>query len=393
MMKRMILLLLCALMMNCAAAEMSVTFPDMHYGDEAFQMHLRDEVNKLIFQGEEYLLEDDRFHFDEAMIIYGGKTRAVYEMTLPLGSYSLQPTEQAMTLGTVVIDIPHKATLYVGTGNRRSGEYTLQSPITLTDVYREEITLPRSADGAPLLIDQVYLYSYERDGETIRRAATLFIDYEDFAAGYTGASTAETAMPTEAPVIVSAVTVNPLLLAAPAVIALLAIILFSATKKPKPKALPAEEPQESDFASQASALMERLQQESDQLADDEISSKVDALLQICRHITRTAAEQPAKATSCRKFLSYYLPTTIKMITSCRSITQSGVSSAEVDKVRASTLKGLEMIIAACQNLLDSLFGGDVQDISLDVEILEKMLKRDGLIENELDLAKLIPPGK
>ena len=49
-----------------------------------------------------------------------------------------------------------------------------------------------------------------------------------------------------------------------------------------------------------------------------------------------------------------------------------------------------MILEACQKLLDNLYKGDVQDTSLDVEILEKMLKQDGLIDNELDLSRILP---
>ena len=186
---RMIGAALCILfLVFCTAqAELTVTFEDMHYGDEAFQMHLNNEVNKLIFQDEEYLLEDDHFSFQEATGVYGGKTRAVYEMTLPQGSYSIEPSEDALLIGTVVLDIPQKATLYAGTGNRRSGEYALTGPITLTDVYKEEIYLPRSEKGEPVLIDRVYLYSYEVNGETRRFAATLYIDYDNYNASYAGA--------------------------------------------------------------------------------------------------------------------------------------------------------------------------------------------------------------
>lgn len=127
---RMISVLFCILLLlTCGAqADTAVTFEDMHYGDEAFQMHLNNEVNKLIFEGEEYLLEDDSFQFREAMTVYGGKTRAVYEMTLPQGQFSVTPTGEELLIGMVEINIPRKATLYVGSGNRRIGDYVLEGP-------------------------------------------------------------------------------------------------------------------------------------------------------------------------------------------------------------------------------------------------------------------------
>ena len=356
---RMISVLFCVLLLLtcCAQADTSVTFEDMHYGDEAFQMHLNNEVNKLIFEGEEYLLEDDSFQFREAMTVYGGKTHAVYEMTLPQGKFSVTPTGEELLIGMVEINIPRKATLYVGSGNRRSGEYVLEGPLTLTDVYREEIRLPRSEQGAPLLIDRVYLYSYEENGETHRYAATLYIDYDGYAASYAGtAAPAVTAEPViDVPTDVPADDNVPSDAAPVAVILLLIIGVTAllAKKRRKPARLPAADTEKTSFVDQAEAML-------------------------------------ANAAQCRRFLSYYLPTTLKMLASYRRISESGVSGTDVDKVHQSTCKGMDMILDACQKLLDNLYKGDVQDTSLDVEILEKMLKQDGLIDNELDLSRILP---
>lgn len=389
---RMISVMFCVLLLlTCGAqADTAVTFEDMHYGDEAFQMHMNNEVNKLIFEGEEYLLEDNSFQFREALTVYGGKTRAVYEMSLPQGKFSVTPTGEELLIGTVEINIPRKATLYVGSGNRRSGEYVLEGPLTLTDVYREEIRLPRSEEGLPLLIDRVYLYSYEENGETHRYAATLYIDYDGYAASYPGVAAtdvlAET--PNDLPADDNASSDS-----APAVAILLVITgvtALLAKKHRKPDRLPAADTEKASFADQAEAMLQQIQAESDLITNAEVTAKTDALLQICRKIIKAAVEQPAKAAQCRRFLSYYLPTTLKMLASYRRISESGVSDTDVEKVHQSTCKGMDMILEACQKLLDNLYKGDVQDTSLDVEILEKMLKQDGLIDNELDLSRIIP---
>lgn len=467
---RRIAALLCALLClaGSALADTTFTFDVMHYGDEAFQMHLRDEINLLVYQGEEYPLEDDRFEFDNARTLYGGKTRAVYEMTVPRNSFT--QADSNILLGRVTINIPQKATLLVGRGNRRSGEYTFAEPITLTDVYHEDVYVPQDENGYPLLVDIVYLYSYVVDSETRRRAATLYIDYEDFSAGYTSPATpqptatptvkptatptavptatpteaptatptevptatptavptatptevptatptevptatptttptevptatpttvpteAPTAVPTEAPVPATESGMNPVWLGIAAIVIVAAAALLRKKKQPEPvKALPQPEA-EPDFAAQAEALMAQIQAESDLLTDDEVCGKADALLRICRRIIRAAQEQPARSAQCRKFLSYYLPTALKLLTRFREISRSGVSAPEAAPMRESTLKGLDMIIEACQKLLDNLYKGDVMDSTLDVEILEKMLKNDGMLDNDLSLSKLL----
>lgn len=390
--------LLCLLIVG-AQAETPVTFDDMHYGDEAFQMHMNNEVNKLIFQDEEYLLEDDSFSFQEAFSVFGGKTRAVYEMSLPKGKYSIEPDGETLLIGTVRIDIPKKATLYVGSGNRRSGEYTLAGPITLTDVYQEEITLPRSDAGEPLLIDRVYLYSYEMNGETRRFAATLYIDYDGYTASYAGADHRQEATLTDAPSAVDAaaeaVSAEPAPAAAliPFVVIVLALAVILLRRKKSAPKLPEASTEDASFAAKAEELLRQIEAEGAAITDADISAKVTAMLELCRKIIKAAAEQPTKASQCRRFLSYYLPTALKMLKSFRRIGESGVSEADVDKVRQSTGKGMSMILEACQKLLNNLYKGDVLDTSLNVEILEKMLKQDGLIENELELSRLLPVDK
>lgn len=391
------LLLVCTLclLFGAAQADTTVTFPDMHYGDEAFQMHLNNEVNKLIFQGEEYLLEDDRFNFKEALMVYGGKTRAVYEMTLPSGQFSVTPDGNALLIGTVVIDIPHKATLWVGSGNRRSGEYTLSAPITLTDVYQEPIYLPRDAQGAPVLIDQVYLYSYEVNGEVRRYAATLYIDYEGYHAAHAGdelvyvitdtAPLDELPAQSETPV----VPIYPVLAVA-VITAALVMILLRRRNPAEPAKLP-EASANAPFTDKAEELLRQIQDEADLLTDQAVRAKADALITICRRIIKAAQEVPAREQQCRRLLNYYLPTALHLVSVFRKISLSGVSTERVDEVRPSTLKGLDMILEACQKLLDHLYKGEMLSTTLDVEILEKMLKQDGLIENELDISKVLPP--
>ena len=71
-----VMLMIALCLLSCGAqADTKVVFEDMHYGEDAFNMHMNDEENYLIFEGERYSLNDDSFSFREAFQIYGGKTR------------------------------------------------------------------------------------------------------------------------------------------------------------------------------------------------------------------------------------------------------------------------------------------------------------------------------
>lgn len=415
--RRMAVLALCliCLLSGGALAEIEVVFENMYYGEAAFNMHMRDEENYLIFQGEKYSLNDDRFTYYEEFPVYGGKTRAVYEMSIPKDRFSVEPDGGELLLGTAVIDIPYKATLYVGEGNRRSGEYVLSDAITLTDIYEDKVYMKRSAGGEPTLIDKVYLYSYEVDGEVRRFAATLYIDYEDYRAKYesdaaeaaasantSAEAPAATAAPTDAPVMEPEREGEDqgVIAAAVAAIAAVAVVAMVLGRRRKPKNQPvrdtkpasvpsvAVQPTESTFSMKAEEILRRISVEGLSMTDSEAVEKIDSMERICGQIFAAVSEQPAKEVQSRRFLNYYLPTTLKMLTFYRTISASGVSAEEVEKVRRSTMQGMDMVLAACQKLLDNLYKGDVMDVSADVKVLEQMLKRDGFIEGDLEIGKI-----
>lgn len=416
--RRMAALALCliGLLSGGALAEIEVVFENMYYGEAAFNMHMRDEENYLIFQGEKYSLNDDRFSYYEEFPVYGGKTRAVYEMSIPNDRFSVEPDGGELLLGTAVIDIPYKATLYVGEGNRRSGEYVLSDAITLTDIYEDKVYMKRGAGGEPALIDKVYLYSYEVDGEVRRFAATLYIDYEDYRAKYEsdGAEPVATAVVTDAPAEEPAATLAPtdapvledeqagedrgVIAAAMAAVAAVAVVAMVLGHRKKPRNQPAQDtkstassaavqPVENTFSMKAEEILRRISVEGLSMTDSEAVEKIDSMERICGQIFAAVSEQPAKEVQSRRFLNYYLPTTLKMLTFYRTISASGVSAEEVAKVRRSTMQGMDMVLAACQKLLDNLYKGDMMDVSADVKVLEQMLKRDGFIEGDLEIGK------
>ena len=167
-------------------AEKDVIVEHLKYGSEAFELHLADQVNTFDCEGITYRLEDKWFEFQPSTELYGGKTRSVYEYTVPQ-HVTADYADTTCVLGTVTIVPDVKTTLTVGDGNRMSGVFTLGEPMVLTDVYTEQIVLPCNAQGNPVLIDKIYLYSFEENGETQHYAATFYVDYEGYKASHRGA--------------------------------------------------------------------------------------------------------------------------------------------------------------------------------------------------------------
>ena len=130
-------------------------------------------------------------------------------------------------------------------------------------------------------------------------------------------------------------------------------------------------------------MLDTIRKENAAIPDQELSEQMDNLALRCEQIFRTVSETPSKAPQVRKFMNYYLPTTLKMLANYRTIQQRGVSYGEMKEARETTVHGMNLILTACQKQIDSLHRDNLLDISTDIDVLEQMLKRDGFTDNEI----------
>lgn len=129
-------------------------------------------------------------------------------------------------------------------------------------------------------------------------------------------------------------------------------------------------------------MLQTIRKENAIIPDETLSRQMDTLSEKCEQIFRTVSEAPAKAPQVRKFMDYYLPTTLKMLANYRTMQQRGVSWQEMSQARDTTVRGMNMILTACQKQIDNLHRENMLDISTDIDVLEQMLKRDGYTESE-----------
>lgn len=130
-------------------------------------------------------------------------------------------------------------------------------------------------------------------------------------------------------------------------------------------------------------MLETIRRENAAIPDKDLTDLMNDLSVKCEQIFRTVSEEPSKAPQVRKFMNYYLPTTLKMLANYRTMEQRGVSYGEMKEARETTIHGMNLILTACQKQIDNLHRDNMLDISTDIDVLEQMLKRDGFTENEI----------
>ena len=130
----------------------------------------------------------------------------------------------------------------------------------------------------------------------------------------------------------------------------------------------------------AIAEMKRL---DDNIADPAISAQIVRLQQLAGKIFAQVEQNPEKLPQIRKFMNYYLPTTLKILNAYDRMGEQGVSGENITSTMQKVEGMMSTIITAFEKQLDSLFGSEAMDISTDMVVLENMMAREGLTDDPL----------
>ena len=93
-------------------------------------------------------------------------------------------------------------------------------------------------------------------------------------------------------------------------------------------------------------------------------------------------EHPDKAGGLRKFLNYYLPTTLKILNSYAELEKQGVEGENIAATKKRIENMMDMVVEGFERQLDKLFAGDMMDIAADITVMEQMMQGDGLFDGD-----------
>lgn len=130
-------------------------------------------------------------------------------------------------------------------------------------------------------------------------------------------------------------------------------------------------------------MLKLIREENDRIPDEELSRNMDEIDRTAREIFRAVAEQPGKAPQIRRFMDYYLPTTLKMLSGYSKMNERNVTGTRADATRKQIEDATDVVVKAFKKQLNNLYQDDILDISTDVEVLETLLKSDGLVDTGL----------
>lgn len=117
---------------------------------------------------------------------------------------------------------------------------------------------------------------------------------------------------------------------------------------------------------------------NDNIKDETISAQIDHLEQVTQKIIGVVVDDPKKLPQIRRFLDYYLPTTLKLLNAYDRMDSAGIAGDNISATKQKVEGMMDTISQAFDKQLDALFGDEALDISTDITVMENMLAREGL---------------
>lgn len=128
------------------------------------------------------------------------------------------------------------------------------------------------------------------------------------------------------------------------------------------------------------------------IKDPEVRVKINEIMRVTDKIVQDAIADPSDIPKIKKFMNYYLPTTIKLLNAYDRMDSQGIEGENIDKTMKSINDMLDAAIVAYKKQLDSLFANQALDIETDIAVMNAMLDREGLSEKKDFDIKTEPKG-
>lgn len=140
----------------------------------------------------------------------------------------------------------------------------------------------------------------------------------------------------------------------------------------------AEKKAQAEQADKDNDILRQIKQVNDAIPDEEMSRKIDRIGEITGKILDYQRRNPSKSGELRQFLNYYLPTTLKILQAYAQLEAQGVEGENISAAKERIEGMMDKVVEGFEKQLDQLFKADAMDIATDVEVLERMLDKDGL---------------
>lgn len=128
-------------------------------------------------------------------------------------------------------------------------------------------------------------------------------------------------------------------------------------------------------------ILDELRAVNNAIPDEVMSDKISRLEAVSAKIFEQAKSDPDKLPKMRKFMDYYLPTSLKLLKTYAELEAQNVEGENITESKHRIEQTMDMLVHAFETQLDQLFQDDAMDVSADIDVMRNMLRADGLTDD------------
>lgn len=133
---------------------------------------------------------------------------------------------------------------------------------------------------------------------------------------------------------------------------------------------------------EANVSIKKLREYKKTITDTSVRAKLDSIEDVTMEILGHIIENPDEVTTVRRFISYYLPTTEKLVGSYCDLSDQKIESDNIRATKSKISEMLDTILQAFHKQYDALFEYTAMDIGAEITVMEQILTSEGLLKGD-----------
>lgn len=120
---------------------------------------------------------------------------------------------------------------------------------------------------------------------------------------------------------------------------------------------------------------------NERIPNQNLTAAIDRMVTSGESILQELSKNPTKARSMRRFLTYYLPTSVKLMEGYAMQQEAGFKGENLIEIKTRIENNADTIAKSFETSLDSLYAGEAIDISSDIAVLDSMVNGNSIKNN------------
>lgn len=141
-----------------------------------------------------------------------------------------------------------------------------------------------------------------------------------------------------------------------------------------------EEAAKAEAAKQTASVYDKLLMQirdvNDRIPGEVMTEKIYKIEDITRKIFDEVRKEPAKRGKIDRFMTYYIPTTLKLLEHYAKLDSTNVEGENITQSKKSIESAMDSIVAGFEHQLDEMYKTETLDIETDIEVMQKMMDRE-----------------